>query len=66
MKCFCDILGVTRWDEIRNEIIQRRANEVPIEGQLHEALRFLWLEHVMKMNENRVQRQVILSSQTTR
>ena len=41
--------------EIKNETILRRANEVPIEGQLkHRGLQLLG--HVTRMNRNRVQR----------
>ena len=63
MKCLRDILGVTRWDELRNETILCRANEVPIEGQLKH-LRLQWLGHVMRMNSNRVQRQLLCSRLT--
>ena len=63
MKCLRDILGVTSWDELRNENILCRANEVPIEGQLKH-LRLQWLGHVMRMNSNRVQRQLLCSRLT--
>ena len=60
MKCLRDILGVTRWNEFRNETILCRANEVQIEGQLKPQ----WLGHVMRMNINRVQLQLLCSRLT--
>ena len=60
MKCLRDILGVTHCDELRNETILCGANEVPIEGQLKH-LRLQWLGHAMRMNSNRVQRQLLCS-----
>ena len=54
--CLRDILGGTRWDEIRNETILRRANEEPVEGQLKH-LRLQWIGHE-STNRNRVQRQL--------
>ena len=47
----------------RNEAILRRANEVPIEGQ-QKHLRLQWLGHVMRINRNHVQRQLLCSRLT--
>ena len=49
MKFLCDVLGVTRWDQIRNEHILCSVNEVPINDQLKH-LRLQWLVHVMRMD----------------
>ena len=63
LKCLRDILGVTRWDKIRNENILRSANEVSIEDQLKH-LRLQWLGHVIRMDTCRVQRQLLCSRLT--
>ena len=63
LKCLRDILGVTRWDKIRNENILRSANEVSIEDQLKH-LRLQWLEHVIRMDTCRAQRQLLCSRLT--
>ena len=62
MKCLHDILGVTRWDQIRNEHTLRSVNEVPIEDQLKH-LRLQWPGHVMRMDRSRarVQCQLLCS-----
>ena len=57
LKCLRDILGVTRWDKIRNENILRSANEVSIEDQLKH-LRLQWLGHDIRM-DTCVQRQFL-------
>lgn len=63
MKCLRDILGVTRWDKIRNESILCSVNKVPIEEQLKH-LRLQWLGHVMRMDSCRVQSQLLCSKLT--
>ena len=58
MKCLSPMVGVTRWDMIRNEEIQRRAG---IEKTLAEKVdrRVLqWFGHVERMDEERWPRKV--------
>jgi hypothetical protein len=60
MKCIRDILGITRRDMIRNEVVLRLANKVEISEQLHK-LRLQWFGHIMCMPEVRTQHRLLCS-----
>ncbi len=59
-RCIRDIVGVTIWDQIRTEVVFRRAKEDPIEVQIRRQ-RLRWLGHVARMPPERPQHQILRS-----
>ena len=62
IKCLImrDIMGVSRWDQIRKDSILENAGEVPIADQVKHA-RLCWFGHVMHMDTRRIQCQLLCS-----
>ena len=58
MRCLRDILGVTRWNMLRNTEILERTEELPVEDQLRQR-RLQWLGHIWRMPDNCIQKQVL-------
>ena len=58
MKCLRDIVGVTLWDQRRNEDILAETGELPMEDQLR-LKRLQWFGHLQRMPDHRPQRQVL-------
>ena len=53
MKCLRPVIGVTRWDRIRNEEIRRRAGIKETLAEKVERRMLQWFEHVERMEEGR-------------
>ena len=45
MRCLSDVLGVARWNMLRNTVILERTGELPVEDQLRQR-RLQWLGHI--------------------
>ena len=58
MRCLRDVLGVTRWNMLRNTEVLERTGELPVEDQLRQR-RLQWLGHIWRMPDNRIQKQVL-------
>ena len=58
MRCLRDVLGVTRWNLLRNTEILERTGELPVEDQLRQRC-LQWLGHIWRMPDNRIQKQVL-------
>ena len=61
MKCLRDIIGVTLWDQKRNEDILAETGEMPVEDQL-KLKRLRWFGHLQRMPDHQPQRQVLKCS----
>ncbi len=58
MKCLRDIIGVTLWDQKRNEDILAETGEMPVEDQL-KLKQLRWFGHLQRLPDHRPQRQVL-------
>ena len=58
MRCLRDVLGVTRWNMLRNTGILERTGVLPVEDKLKQR-RLQWLGHIWRMPDNRIQKQVL-------
>ena len=58
MKCLRDIIGVTLWDQKRNEDILAETGKMPVEDQL-KLKRLRWFGYLQRMPDHRPQRQVL-------
>ena len=59
MRCIRSILGVSRWNKIKNSDNLERACEDPIDMTIQKRLQ--WLGHLLRMNDNRPQKQLLRS-----
>ena len=62
MKCLRSMIGVTRRDRVRNEEVRRRTGVVKTLDQKVEQRVLRWFGHMERMNEERLVKQVFLSS----
>ena len=58
MKCLRPMVGVTRWDRIRNEEIQRKAGMEETVAEKVDRRVLRWFGHVERMDEGRWPRKV--------
>ena len=60
MRCIRSILGVSRWNKIKNSDNLERACEDPIAMTIQKQ-RLQWLGHLVRMSNNRPQKQLLRS-----
>ena len=58
MRCLRDILGVSRWNMLRNTVVLKRTGELLVGDQLRQRC-LQWLGHLWRMPDHRIQKQLM-------
>ena len=61
--CLRDILGVSRWNMLRNTVVLERTAELPVADQLRQRC-LQWMGHLWKMPDHRIKKKLMICQPT--